>query len=156
MKVGGELYTLVLKCLADIHEIDVGKLVEEYDTSYCYAWANDPFYRGAFAIFGPAQFFDSSPLTKEKTEGISLFDSVKLPAANGKLHIGGEATSTHHGWIIGALNSAYRCVHNVIRGLSDRDKLRKDLKDIWDTPDEELDVEDGDIAYEIGCRGTWA
>ncbi|KAI0308559.1 amine oxidase, partial [Amylostereum chailletii] len=56
---------------------------------------------GAFARFGPGQFQ-------------SLYPQVTKPV-NGTLHFAGEATSTHHAWVLGALESAARAVLEIIR-----------------------------------------
>ncbi|ETW75055.1 hypothetical protein HETIRDRAFT_456507 [Heterobasidion irregulare TC 32-1] len=55
---------------------------------------------GAFAHFGPGQFSQ-------------LYPQVTKPAANGKLHFAGEATSVYHGWVVSALNSAARAIYEL-------------------------------------------
>lgn len=76
------------------------------------AWYNDPYARGAFALFGPGQF-GSTELSGE-VKGFSMFASLKAPAAGGRLHFAGEATSIHHAWVVGALNSAWRAVFDIV------------------------------------------
>lgn len=120
-----ELVELTLKNLSQLHGIPVtafGKLVDHY----AYNWHNDPNARGAFALFGPGQF--------GKLGQNSLFASVKVPAAYGKLHLAGEATSVHHAWVLGALNSAWRAVFNVFHGNLQK---QKEVIEKWGVPDEE-------------------
>ena len=167
-----ELRELVVHDLAKIHILpqpdpdsmkrEIKRLEAEIDSritdSFAFAWYNDPNYRGAFAIFGPSQFYDTTPIVNGG--GASLFDSVKVPGPGGRFHVAGEATSTHHGWIIGALNSAWRAVNNVIKGCSDekelREKLTKPFKDGgWDIPDEEPEQTVIDHGYELGMSGNW-
>ena len=60
---------------------------------------------GAFAFFGPGSFS-------------TLYTSLTLPAANGRLHFAGEALSTRHAWVVGALNSAWRTINEILNGPS--------------------------------------
>lgn len=169
-----ELRDLVVRDLAKIHALpqsspnamraEVRRLEKEIGSritnSFAFAWYNDPNYRGAFAIFGPSQFYDTAPPDELGSGGASLFDSVKVPGAGGTFHIAGEATSTHHGWIIGALNSAWRAVNNVIKGCSDEHALRKRLTRRfedggWETPDEEPEQAVTNVGYDIGRSGGW-
>jgi len=80
---------------------------------FAYDWYDNQYTMGAFALFGPGQFSN-------------LYPSVTIPAARGNLHFGGEAASTHHAWISGALDLAYRCVHEI---LTKEKTLR--LKKFW-------------------------
>lgn len=67
-----------------------------------------------------------------------MFTSLKKPAgANSRIHIAGEATSVHHAWVLGALNSAWRAVNNVISLRSDSEVVRKKFHDSWTIPQEE-------------------
>lgn len=122
-----ELRELVVRDLAKIHSPKPEDIDERITGSYAYSWYNDPYCRGAFATFGPSQFYDTTPADEHGHGGASLFDRVKVPGAGGRFHIAGEATSTHHGWIIGALNSAWRAVNNVTKGCSDEQELRDEL-----------------------------
>ena len=99
--------------------------------SYALDWHSDPLARGAFALFGPGQFGYTGD------QGESLFASMKAPGANGKLHIAGEATSVHHAWVLGALNSGWRAVYNALDRYPNAEKKRKDLIAKWGIPDEE-------------------
>ncbi|KAF4465351.1 L-amino acid oxidase [Fusarium albosuccineum] len=72
-------------------------LREQYITHHAWAWSHDPYTGGAFALFGPGQFKNVYP------EFQHLF-------CEGKFAMCGEALSTHHAWISGALDSAYATV----------------------------------------------
>lgn len=69
-------------------------LKQQYVTHHAFAWSHDPLQGGAFALFGPGQFKDFYP----------EFQKVHC---NGKFFMSGEALSTHHAWISGAVDSAY-------------------------------------------------
>ena len=56
---------------------------------------------GAFAFFGPGKFRN-------------LYISLNSPAAKGHLHFAGEAISTRHAWVEGALDSAWRAVSEML------------------------------------------
>lgn len=127
-----DIVDLVLNNVADIHGISRSKMDEIMGPrssikSKVVAWYNEPYARGAFALFGPGQFGST-----DKT-GFSLFSSLKSPAAKGRLHFAGEATSVHHAWVVGALNSAWRAVYNALWD----DDLREQLVAKWPVPDEE-------------------
>ena len=61
----------------------------------------DPIISGAFAFFNPGEF---STIDK----------AMNLPGADGLLHFAGEALSTHQAWVVGALNSAWRAVQEIL------------------------------------------
>lgn len=63
-----------------------------------HSWAEDEFTLGAFAMFEPYQLTE-------------LFDDVWRP--EGRLHFAGEHTSTKHGWIEGAVESAVRVASEI-------------------------------------------
>jgi len=123
---------MVLNNLATLHGIakeKMGKLVDHK----AWNWHDDPYARGAFALFGPAQFGRTG-------HGESMFTSLKSPAgANSRIHIAGEATSVHHAWVLGALNSAWRAVKHAIklRPEKDQEALFKKFYNEWDIPQEE-------------------
>ncbi|EIW74476.1 hypothetical protein CONPUDRAFT_113488 [Coniophora puteana RWD-64-598 SS2] len=123
------LIELTLKNLSELHNVPVEKFGPLLD-HYVHNWHNDEHARGAFALFGPGQFGQPS-------SGNSLFASMKAPGANGKLHIAGEATSVHHAWVLGALNSAWRAVYNALGLLPDAQTKRTLLEETWGIPDEE-------------------
>jgi monoamine oxidase len=82
---------------AKVHEI----ITSSYITHHAHDWNNDPYSVGAFAFFGPSQFKEVWP-------------DLTTPSADGKLFIIGEASSTHHAWVVGALESALRGVFQFL------------------------------------------
>ncbi|KAK4169897.1 L-amino-acid oxidase [Cladorrhinum sp. PSN259] len=95
-----ELIDFVLRDIARLHSQTVTeKTVREtfQGVWHGHSWSNDPFSSGAFALFGPGQFRNMYPY-------------LIRPAADGKFHIVGEASSSHHAWIVGSLDSAYYAV----------------------------------------------
>ena len=125
------LVDLTLKNLSALHGVSVEKM-GPLQAHFAWNWHADPHARGAFALFGPGQFGQSG-------EGNSMFASMKAPGAKGKLHIAGEATSAHHAWVLGALNSGWRAVYNALGmyGPIEGEAKRELLKKLWDIPDEE-------------------
>ncbi|EGC33822.1 hypothetical protein DICPUDRAFT_94960 [Dictyostelium purpureum] len=121
---GGEklLIQICMKNLAEVHDIEVSVLNEMLVDFKCWDWYNDNYSMGAFALYSPAQF-------------TQLFPSVTKPTPDGRFHLAGEATSVHHAWVIGSLNSAYRAVDHVlmVEGLDD---LRLKLRENWGFIDE--------------------
>jgi monoamine oxidase len=99
---------------------------DAYVSHHAWSWAHDPFTSGAFALFGPGTFSN-------------LYPYLTRPAADSRFHICGEASSGHHGWIGGSLDSALASVHKFLRRFDMWEKQRE-LKDLWDMPPE---VEDG-------------
>jgi len=96
------LLDIILRDLADIHGHDLDadylrSLMVNYDV---WAWYNHSNSAGAFAHFGPGQFSN-------------IYCELTKPPA-GRLHFAGEAVSTKHGWLAGALDSASRCVREVL------------------------------------------
>lgn len=61
------------------------------------------------------------------------------PAWHGHLHFGGEALSSGHAWIIGAINSAYRTVMEILdtEGLEDK---ADELNLMWGGPIDDVDM----------------
>ncbi|KAG8975278.1 hypothetical protein FRC05_006221 [Tulasnella sp. 425] len=81
---------LVLRDLSRIHNVSYDFLFEQYEDHF-----------GAFAFFGPGEFS-------------TIYKSLNRPAAGGRLHFAGEALSTRHAWVVGALDSAWRAVKEVL------------------------------------------
>ena len=134
-----QLLALTLDNLSKLHDIPVerfGQLVDHY----AWDWHNDQFARGAFALFGPGQF--------GRSDENSMFANIKAPAAGGKLHFAGEATSAHHAWVLGALDSAWRAVVQVI-GLNEQ--LLEKLKQEWPVSQED-DLDDLHILRYLGSH----
>ncbi|KAN0021556.1 hypothetical protein ACTFIU_010163 [Dictyostelium citrinum] len=113
------LIRLCLENLAEIHDIDVNILRKLYKTHKCMHWSNDENASGAYGLYWPSQFLEFYP-------------SLTKPSTDGRFHISGEATSIHHAWIIGALNSAYRSVDRILR-QENLLQLRSKLIENWGT-----------------------
>ena len=115
-----ELIEDALNQLALIH----GPMVrQEYAKQYFVMnWNDNPLSLGAFSLYGPAEF-------------ATLYRSMIKAEVNGHVHFAGEATSVHHGWIEGAVNSGYRAVmeilmkENMLTGLNQ-------LAETWGSVDE--------------------
>ncbi|KAG8157463.1 hypothetical protein KVR01_012847 [Diaporthe batatas] len=134
----GELIELILRNLARLHaeHISYDEIKEAYAGQYhAYAWSHDPNTAGAFALFGPGQFSN-------------LYPYLSRPAADSKFHIVGEASSAHHAWIVGALDSAYMAVYRFLYRYQMWDEIEK-LKEKWDLV-EELEVgEEGTVHLQV-------
>ncbi|KAF9457573.1 hypothetical protein BDZ94DRAFT_1272826, partial [Collybia nuda] len=96
-----ELRELVLRELADIHNVNIAFLKEQLIEVKSWSWSHDPYTMGAFAFFGPGKFGN-------------LYTSLTTPAAGGLLHFAGEAISVRHAWVEGALDSAWRAVYEML------------------------------------------
>ncbi|KAI5868216.1 hypothetical protein GGS23DRAFT_544568 [Durotheca rogersii] len=99
-----ELVELVLRNLARLHaqHTTYDKIKAAYiGMQHAYSWTHDPRTAGAFALFGPGQFSN-------------LYPYLTRPAADSKFHIVGEASSAHHAWIVGSLDSAYAAVYRFL------------------------------------------
>lgn len=135
----GELVELILHNLAQLHS-QRGITYEHLKSTYmgvhhAYSWTHDPNTTGAFALFSPGQFSNLLPY-------------LQRPAADGKFHIVGEASSAHHGWIVGALDSAYLAVYQFLR-LYDLRKYMFILQRRWGTVDELETGEYGTVHLQI-------
>lgn len=114
------MVTFVLKELADLHNVDVSFLRDQLIDHKVWDWGRDPLtmgklvptaqvcfmaqfkvIKGAFANFGPGKFKN-------------VYASLNCPAASGHLHFAGEAISVRHGWVEGALDSAWRAVCEML------------------------------------------
>ncbi|KAI0341013.1 FAD/NAD(P)-binding domain-containing protein [Trametopsis cervina] len=122
-KINELLLTMVLKELALLHGLEYNflrDLVEDRERD-CFAhdWSRDPHTMGAYAEFGPSQYADE------------IFTSMTQPAANGQLWFAGEAISTAHAWVAGALESAERAVFGIMKTFGcpeeDFERLRRRL-----------------------------
>ena len=98
----------------DIYEHFAGYKPEE--TTKTWFWDNHA-NGGAFALFKPGQFK-------------SLYPTLLTPEFNGSLHFAGECCSVHHGWIVGALDSAYNAVLNILKQAGAHDKI-KQMETTW-------------------------
>ncbi|KAI0027421.1 amine oxidase, partial [Vararia minispora EC-137] len=95
------LEEMMLRELARIHNVDVEFLAGQLIDTFAWSWSHDPFSMGAFASFGPGKF-------------ANVYQSLTTPAARGRLHFAGEAISTRHAWVEGALDSAWRAVYELL------------------------------------------
>jgi len=117
----GRLKELVLKDLADIHDVTVDYLREQLIECKAWSWSHNPYTMGAFAFFGPGKFQDP-------------YFSLNTPAANGFLHFAGEAISVRHAWVEGALDSAWRAVYEMLYFFPD--EYRKKFIKNWGVNEE--------------------
>ncbi|KAL2689192.1 hypothetical protein Neosp_003244 [[Neocosmospora] mangrovei] len=69
----------------------------------------DQHMSGAFAYFGPGQFSN-------------MWQEIIKPNSFGQLYLVGEAASSHHAWIVGALESVIRAVYVMFQGLQNGNK----------------------------------
>ncbi|GKT47603.1 putative bifunctional amine oxidase [Colletotrichum spaethianum] len=113
---------VVLRSLAELNGVSHEYLLSQFDGYHVYDWYGSAYSNGAFAIFGPGQFSSTLPW-------------LMRPAADGHMHFGGEALSSGHAWIIGAVNSAWRTVFEILdtEGLEDK---KKQFVDQWGVIDE--------------------
>ncbi|KAG8981688.1 hypothetical protein FRB90_007069, partial [Tulasnella sp. 427] len=84
-----------------IHNVSYDFLNEQYEDHFGWDWTHDPLTQGAFAFFGPGDFS-------------TIYKSLTRPAAGGRLHFAGEALSVRHAWVVGALDSAWRAVKEIL------------------------------------------
>ena len=92
--------------------------------SQAFDWHNHEFTSGAYGKFGPGQFS-------------KLYTSLTDMTADTRFHFVGEAVSEHHGWIVGALDSAHQAVINFLRrfNLYEAEEKLKTLKWTWPVPE---------------------
>jgi len=111
-----------LKGIAYLYpEVDVYAEYAEYHpekTTKTWFWDNHA-GGGAFALFAPGQFKN-------------LYPTLLTPEFNGCLNIAGECCSVHHGWIVGALDSAYNAVNNILQQAGATDKINL-MERTWGT-----------------------
>lgn len=108
--------------LAAMHNVSYEFLQSQYVESYFRNWYDGEDAVGAFAMFGPGEYS-------------SVLPALMMPAANGKLHFAGEALSSGHAWIIGAINSAYRTVAEIL-AVEKMDQNLIDMVSMWGLIDE--------------------
>ncbi|KAF5563235.1 amino-acid oxidase [Fusarium napiforme] len=111
-----ELKRLVIHDLARLHaryEYPFEKLVKFLESQYidhhgC-DWYRDQHMSGASAYFGPGQFSN-------------MWQEIIKPNAFGQLYLIGEAASSHHAWVVGALESVIRAAYVMFQGLQNGNK----------------------------------
>lgn len=109
-----------LKGIAYLYpEVNVYDLYAGYHpeiTTKTWFWDNHA-NGGAFALFNPGQFKN-------------LYPTLLTPEFKGHLNFAGECCSVHHGWIVGALDSAYNAVLNILTQAGETDKITQ-LEKTW-------------------------
>ncbi|KAF2673077.1 flavin-containing amine oxidase [Microthyrium microscopicum] len=113
---------VTLRQLAAMNNVTVEFLHAQLVDTHLWDWYAHEYAVGAFAMFGPAEFSTVMP-------------SLMKPAFEGKMHFAGEALSSGHAWIIGAVNSAYRTVMEIL-AVEKRDDLIKLMVQTWGIIDE--------------------
>jgi monoamine oxidase len=83
-----------LEDVAQIHP----SITTEFEVGAVQNWYDDPYARGAFALFEPEQ-------------QTRLQESIVAP--EGRIHFAGEHTSLYHAWIQGALESGIRAAKEI-------------------------------------------
>ena len=83
-----------LEDVAQVHP----SITEEFEVGAVQNWYDDPWARGAFALFEPEQ-------------QTRLQESIVAP--EGRIHFAGEHTSLYHAWIQGALESGIRAAKEI-------------------------------------------
>lgn len=113
----------VAECLKGIAylypDADVYGLFAGYDdgrTTKTWFW-DEHAGGGAFALFNPGQYKN-------------LYPTLLTPEFDGCLNFAGECCSVHHGWIVGALDSAYNAVYNILQQAGAHDKITQ-LQETW-------------------------
>lgn len=91
--------TRLEEALDDVARIHPG-IRDVYEVGASHAWYDDPWARGAFALFAPGQ-------------QTLLQEAIVRP--EGRLYFAGEHCSLHHAWIQGALDSGIRAAHAINR-----------------------------------------
>ncbi|KAI2472271.1 hypothetical protein F4781DRAFT_438490 [Annulohypoxylon bovei var. microspora] len=110
-----QLKSVMLHNLALLHANDAkpygilrSELENDYMTHHAWDWYHDENMSGAFAYFGPGQFSN-------------MWEEIIKPDAFGQLYLVGEAASSHHGWVVGALESVVRAAFVMFEGLHSGD-----------------------------------
>ncbi|KAG5650548.1 hypothetical protein H0H81_011863 [Sphagnurus paluster] len=128
------LLDLVIRDLAAVHNLKPEVLWDEYEDYFPWDFYRDQFQLGAFCQFGPGQFKNTYP-------------HLTQPASRQqRLHFAGDATSTFHGWVAGALNSGWRAVMGLLQNHPElnpnpSENIIEKFKSIWG-PSEEWDPKD--------------
>jgi hypothetical protein len=121
-----QLLSVLLHDLALLHakekdgwdyERTLALLKEQYQDHHAYDWYRDENMSGAFAYFGPSQFSN-------------MWQEIIKPNAYGQLYLIGEASSSHHAWIVGALESVVRATYLMFEGLLKQEPENKGYKKV--------------------------
>jgi len=127
---------LCIKNLAKLHSKPYAELKEACVGYKFMDWAAEKNALGAYAMFTPGQFR-------------SQFLDLICPSTEDRLFFAGEHASVHHAWIVGSLNSAYRCVDELLKreGLNHK---RIELRKQWgecEESDAEIRFLDADAVF---------
>ena len=98
----------------DVNAMFMGYKPEEYTKTWF--WDNHA-GGGAFALYKAGQFKN-------------LYPALLTPEFEGHLNLAGECCSVHHGWIVGALDSGYNAVFNILKQMEDEDRIEK-MQKTW-------------------------
>ncbi len=93
---------MIEQALEDVAQIHPS-ITTEFEVGAVHAWYDDPWARGAFALFEPEQQTRLQPA---------------IVAPEGRIHFAGEHTSLYHAWIQGALESGIRAAREVHEAAS--------------------------------------
>jgi hypothetical protein len=113
---------VTIRQLAAMNNLTETFLHEQLVDVHLWDWYAHSESVGAFAIFGPGEFSTVMP-------------SLMKPGYFGRVHFAGEALSSGHAWIIGAVNSAYRTVAEVL-AVEGRENLVELMRELWGEIDE--------------------
>ena len=134
----GLLRKVLFDNLARLHASEEHPFQEVYETikesyiaHHAYNWYQDEHSAGAFAFFGPCQFKEVWP-------------DLTAPSADGKLIFIGEAASSHHAWVVGALESALRGVYQFISRYA---QLFREYKAVMEQLEKEKDITEKDRPF---------
>ncbi|KAK6539298.1 hypothetical protein TWF694_009531 [Orbilia ellipsospora] len=116
------LKRIVLTDLSKTHNVTYEYLEDLYVDMHAYSWYDSPYSVGGFALFTPSQFSTIMP-------------RIATPVQN-RIFFAGEALSSGHAWVIGALNSAVRAVAELLSTSSDSREMVYDLCCKWGWVDE--------------------
>ncbi|KAF8888784.1 hypothetical protein BD779DRAFT_1672118 [Infundibulicybe gibba] len=113
-----QIKEIVIRDLALVHDVSEDFLNSQYEEHFAWNW-HQPRFQGAFAIFTPGLFEEP-------------YRHLNLPAADGRLHFAGEALSVRHGWVAGALDSAWRAVKEmIVMKYSTSSAKYEDFTSLW-------------------------
>lgn len=113
------LKDITLRDMALMNNVSLSFLQDQFLDMHAHNWYGDEYAHGAFALFRPGEF-------------TGLMPHLMVPAAHGRLHFASESLSSGHAWIVGALNSAYRAVAEVL-AVEQRQDLLELLVQKWGT-----------------------
>ncbi|KAF8888781.1 hypothetical protein BD779DRAFT_1387451, partial [Infundibulicybe gibba] len=113
-----QIKEMVIRDLSLVHDVSEDFLNSQYEEHFAWNW-HHPRFLGAYAIFTPGSFEEP-------------YRHLNLPAADGHLHFAGEALSVRNGWVVGALDSAWRAVKEMIVMKYGTDSSKyKDFASLW-------------------------